>query len=100
MTDVPENVVEAVNCMLRPYGLDFSEMLRRDAGVSDSRYMTARQASEYCGLAAKTIRDKALAGEFRSIKLGNSEKSRVLIRKCDLDNWLEGFSGQKKQQLA
>ena len=100
MSSVPVNVVEAVNCMLRPYGIDFSEVIRRTEAEQGCRYMTAKQASAYCGLSAKTIRDKALSGEIGSIKIGKSEKSRVLIVKRDLDNWLDGFSGQKKQQLA
>lgn len=90
---VPENIVAAVNCMLRPYGIDFAGIMNQAGNTG--RYMTAKQASIYCGLSAKTIRDKALSGEIASIKIGKSEKSRVLIVKADLDNWLEGFSGRK-----
>ena len=91
MNVVPANVIEAVNCMLRPYGVRFSEQPETVNG----KYMTAKQASAYCGLSAKTIRDKALSGEIGSIKLGNTDKSRVLIVKADLDNWLEGCSNRK-----
>ena len=89
--NIPQNVIESVTCLLRPYGVNFSALL----GQQEQRYMTARQASQYCGLSAKTIRDKALAGEIGSVKIGRSDKSRVLIVKEDLDKWLEGFSGRK-----
>lgn len=95
MNDVPKHVIEAVNCMLRPYGVNFSEIVNRSETPSAGRYMTAKQASLYCGLSPKTIRDKAISGEIGSIKIGRTDKSRVLIVKSDLDNWLEGFSSRK-----
>ena len=95
MSKIPENVIESVSCLLRPYGVDVHDILKR----TDERckYMTAKQASAYCGLSAKTIRDKALSGEIESIKIGRSDKSRVLIVKAGLDNWLESFSNSNKQ---
>ena len=94
MNNIPQNVIDAINCMLRPYGAEFSQP-EQSEGLLRGRYMTAKQASLYCGLSAKTIRDKALSGEIGSIKIGHTDKSRVLIVKADLDNWLEGFSGRK-----
>lgn len=95
MKDIPANVIESVSCLLRPYGVDVHDILKR----TDERckYMTAKQASVFCGLSAKTIRDKAAAGEIKSIKIGRSDKSRVLIVKNDLERWLEGFSSPNKQ---
>lgn len=102
MKRLPQNVIDSVSCLLRPYGLDFSEIVSRaerpDHG--QGRYMTAKQASMYCGLSAKTIRDKALSGEIGSIKIGRTDKSRVLIVKADLDNWLEGFSSRNTTNMA
>ena len=96
MSEIPRNVIEAANCLLRPYGVDVEALVNRvGLGVASPKYLTARQASLYCGLSAKTIRDKALSGEIGSIKIGHTDKSRVLIVKADLDNWLEGFSGRK-----
>lgn len=95
MKKLPRNVIESVSCLLRPYGVNFDEIVNRSETTAEGRYMTAKQASLYCGLSAKTIRDKALAGEIGSIKIGRTDKSRVLIVKSDLDNWLEGFSNRK-----
>ena len=50
MNDVPKHVIEAVNCMLRPYGVNFSELVNRPGTPETGRYMTAKQASAYCGL--------------------------------------------------
>lgn len=96
---IPTHVIDSVSCLLRPYGVEFSEILR-GVGLSPHKYMTAKQASIYCGLSPKTIRDKALAGEIKSVRIGKSDKSRVLIVKEDLDNWLEGFSGRANHNMA
>ena len=97
MKKIPPHVIESVGCLLRPYGVDIEALMKAENIGNGSRYMTAKQASLYCGLSAKTIRDKALAGEIGSIKIGRTDKSRVLIVKADLDNWLEGFSGRKSK---
>lgn len=105
MKDIPENVVASVSCLLKPYGVDFKELLRSSKRSEEGRdekckYMTARQASMFCGLSAKTIRDKVLSGEIKAIKIGRSDKSRVLIMKIDLERWLEGVSGHNNKQMA
>lgn len=96
MSEIPANVIESVSCLLRPYGVDFKDMLRTES-MEKCKYMTARQASAFCGLSPKTIRDKVLSGEIKSIKMGRSERSRVLIERSDFERWLEGFSGSNKQ---
>lgn len=97
---IPKHVIDSVSCLLSPYGVDFAEIIKERSCAVDCRYITAKQASIYCGLKPKTIRDKALSGEIKSIRLGNSEKSRVLIDKIDLDNWLARFASQTKPKLA
>ena len=96
---LPPEIKIAVGALLKPYGVDVSEIFA-GAPVQQQKYMTPKQASVYCGLTAKTIRDKALAGEVGSIRIGNNEKSRVLIIKSDLDNWLESFASRNNQQMA
>lgn len=87
--EIPAHILTAVNALLAPYGVSLSEMMQKTGDAS--KYMTARQAANYCGLSPKTIRDKVLAGEFRSIKIGNTDKSRVLVDRADFDRWLESF---------
>ena len=94
---LPEHIILTVSSLLEPYGVNFKELIDFGSCSNDKRYMTAKQASVYCGLKPKTLRDKALAGEIKSIRLGNHERSRVLILKSDLDNWLERFSVSNKK---
>lgn len=99
--EIPRHVIDSVSCLLSPYGVNFAELMQqKDVASVGCRYITAKQASVYCGLKPKTIRDKALSGEIRSIRLGNSDKSRVLIDKSDLDKWLARFASHHKQQMA
>lgn len=92
---IPMEIQLAVSSLLKPYGVDFGEIINSSENPNHSqRYMTAKQASAYCGLQPKTLRDKALAGEIASIRLGKTDKSRVLIEKQALDNWLAGFANQ------
>jgi hypothetical protein len=97
---VPDEIRLAVSALLKPYGVDFTQLVNCSENPNTSqRYMTAKQASIYCGLQPKTLRDKALAGEIASIRLGNSDKSRVLIDKQALDHWLAGFASRNKQTV-
>lgn len=101
LNKIPEEIKTAVTALLKPYGVDFTQLVNCSEipNNSQQRYMTAKQASVYCGLQPKTLRDKALAGEIASIRLGNSDKSRVLIDKIALDNWLAGFASRNKQTV-
>ncbi len=89
---VPQCVIEHIETMLSPYGVKLS-----DLSTNARRYMTAKQASIYSGLSSKTIREKAFCGAFESIRLGNSEKSRVLIDVYSFDNWLSSFKHKPTQ---
>ena len=87
--DVPVEIQQAVSALLKPYGVSVTDLFKDS---SNRKYFTPKQASEFCGLSAKTIRDKALAGEIRSIRLGSNSQSRVLIDRNDFYNWLEHSS--------
>ena len=87
---IPPSIAAAVDALLAPYGVSLSAI--QSASGNLARYMTAKQAAAYCGLSAKTIRDKALAGAIESRKIGRSEKSRVLIDRASLERWIDSFS--------
>jgi len=90
---VPGLVVESVSSILRPYGVDFESMLKQE-GDKES-YVTPRQASELCGLSPKTLRVKVQIGEIRAIRVGENQRSRVLIDKKQLFQWLGGMPSAK-----
>lgn len=87
--NIPVEIQQAVSALLKPYGVNVTDLFKDN---DDRRYFTPKQASDWCGLSAKTIRDKALAGEIRSVRLGSNSQSRVLIDREDFKNWLERSS--------
>lgn len=89
---IPENIASSVSLLLQPYGVDFSALLKNAESNVERKYLTAAQASIYSGLSQKTIRDKALSGVIRSIRIGSTSKSRVLIEKKSIDEWLSSFN--------
>lgn len=92
---IPNNIVESVSSLLQPYGVNFQEMLKESKdnhGKIERKYITPEQGHVYCGFSAKTLRDKALAGEIESIRAGRSKKSRVLLKFKSLQSWLESLS--------
>lgn len=91
--EIPAHIISAVDALLTPYGVSFSDVMRKSGGIQ--KYMTPGQAALYCGLAPKTIRDKALAGEFRSVRIGGTMRSRILIDRLDFDRWLESFASKR-----
>lgn len=91
--NIPAHVVESVSCLLKPYGVDFAAVVSMaNSNASAKRYLTPREASAYCGLSSKTLREKVAKGEIAAIKIGNHEKSRVLIEFSALNKWLDSFS--------
>lgn len=75
---VPNEIIGAINTMLQPYGEKYSE--------SNSQLtMSPADAEHYCGLSSKKLRNMALAGEIRSVRVS---RRCVLLYKSDLDSWL------------
>lgn len=87
--DVPECVLREVNSLLAPYG----EKYGKGDGRPQRKYMTARQASEYCGLSAKFIKVLAVRGEIGSTRAG----VKVLVLASDLDEYLNKNKAEKKK---
>jgi excisionase family DNA binding protein len=83
MDKVPKLVQDSVAQILKPYGVDFDSLMS-----GNTAYITPREAAEICGLSPKTIRNKALTGEIRAKRLGDHRRSRVLIDKNHLCQWL------------
>ena len=76
--------------------IDFAAVVSMaNSNASVKRYLTPREASAYCGLSPKTLREKVANGEIKALKIGNHEKSRVLIDFAALNNWLDSFSRNK-----
>lgn len=83
---IPQCVVDAIETLLSPYGATLA-----DVTTHNRRYMTAKQASVYSGLSSKLIRERARDNAFVSLRMGGTQKSRVLIDKTSFDQWLDKF---------
>ena len=94
MSQIPAHVVNAVDTLLSPYGVHFSEIMH--SGVIDPQiYISPRQASLMSGrLTPKTIRDFALAHKFRSKRIGHPTRGRVMIDRKDSERWLDNLPDQ------
>jgi|GEM_PF-6545234 len=88
---IPDLVMQSVSTILQPYGVDFASMMQKNA----SGYITPRQASKLCGLSPKTLRTKVQSGEIKAIRIGDNQRSRVLIDKKYFFQWLGGMPSAK-----
>ncbi len=79
---VPDCIIREVNSLLAPYG----ESYRQGAGGQEKKrtYMTARQASDYCGLSPKYIKVLAERGVIGSTRAG----VKILVVVGDLEEYL------------
>jgi len=59
------------------------------------QYFDLRGASGYSSMAVSTIRSYIKAGSLPAYKVGG----KVLIRRSELDSWIETFRINKKQDL-
>ena len=88
--EIPDCIIREVNGLLSPYGAKFSQ--DGDSPKQAKRkYMTARQASEYCGLSPKYIKVLAERGLIGSTRAG----VKVLVVVGDLDEYLEKNKKEK-----
>lgn len=73
---VPTEIIGAVNALLSPYGQSYG---------NETMSISPKDAQRYCGLSSKKLRNLALAGEIKSIRVSNR---CVLLVKASLDEWL------------
>ena len=88
--EIPDCIIREVNTLLAPYGESFRQGGRKDEGKK--KYMTARQASEFCGLSPKYIKVLAERGEIGSTRAG----VKILVVASDLEEYLEKNRKEKQ----
>lgn len=94
--NIPNHVIDTVSMLLKPYGYSFHDMLNGSISAH-AEFLTAQQASDYCGLTPKTLRVKASQGIIKSTRSGVGDKTRVLISKSSLDKWLNDNSKKHRK---
>ena len=85
----PKEIVEACNCMLSAYGLDFS-VISTPPEKNLKKYLTMKEAIEYSGLQRWTLARKIKSGELQASKLSDSKSGKILIAVKDLDDYITG----------
>ena len=96
MPRIPKNIEEAVNGLIAPWHLNFSDLLEK-AKVSEEKvdnpdprkWLTISTAEKYSGILRHTLRRAVKAQKIQCSKLGTAKSSKVLIERASLDAWLE-----------
>jgi len=88
MTDTIKNIV---NTIIKPYGINFFELLRNKMS-STKKYFTISEAERYSALSRWTLGRAIKAGELVAAKLSDAKSGKVLIKKEDLDRYIESHT--------
>ncbi len=75
--------------------LQIPDNIIEPAIILKDKYFDLRGASGYSSMAVSTIRSYIKAGSLPAYKVGG----KVLIRRSELDSWIETFRINKKQEL-
>lgn len=85
MTETIRNVI----CSLtKPYGINFLELLGNKM-KSTKKYMSIHEAERYSSLSRWTLGRAIKNGELIAAKLSEAKSGKVLIKKEDLDKYIE-----------
>jgi excisionase family DNA binding protein len=86
---IPDNLFNAVNAMLAPYGVDMDRLTNPNCPKDDGkRYLSIGEAMEYCSVSRWTLSRAIKAGNLSALKLSNAKSGKILIDRSDLDKWL------------
>jgi helix-turn-helix protein len=88
MTDT---IINIVNSLTKPYGVNFIELLGNKMN-STKKYMNIKQAERYSSLSRWTLGRAIKAGKLIARKLSRAKSGRVLIKKEDLEKFIEDES--------
>lgn len=87
MNAVPQEIVNAVNNLLKPYGANYNPNSNDEKGIK--KYLTLTEAVEYSGMQKWTLARKIKSGELKASKLSPAKGSTVLILVDDLDEYIQ-----------
>ena len=85
---MPETVKKIVDSLTKPYGIDFIELIKNKM-VATKKYFTIKDAERYSSISRWTLWRAIKAGELFAAKLSKAKSGKVLIKKEDLDNYIE-----------
>lgn len=86
-TDIPENILSAVNALLAPYGEKFVPGGGKPASTGGC--LCTRDAAAYLGVSRSTLWRLAKRGSVHPIKLNKAAPNGLLVfARADLDEYL------------
>ena len=83
LSTVPTHIQEAIDLLLRPYGVSL-ELLARRTGVPAQRYRTITEAGEYMRISRSTVSRHVNSGDLPAVQC----EGRVLFDTGDIDEFL------------
>lgn len=91
---IPEAISAAIDAILRPYGLNASNLTNPKPETDESRYLTVAAAEKYCGLSRWTFGRAVKSGVLPQIKISEAKSGKILLDRRDLDKWLAGMKSK------
>jgi len=93
--DAPVTVIESIATLLKPYGIDFREMWRREQSAQNDQadpdeLMTLKAAADFAKVSVWTVRRWCRKGVV-SRKTSQARCGRILISKRSLIKFLENL---------
>lgn len=85
---MPETVRNIIKSLTKPYGIDFFELLKNKM-VSTKKYLSIKDAERYSSVSRWTLGRAINSGELVAAKLSKAKSGKVLIKKEDLDRYIE-----------
>lgn len=90
---ITDTIIGIVNSLTKPYGINFAELLGNKM-KSTKKYMSINEAERYSSLSRWTLGRAIKCGKLVAKKLSHAKSGRVLIKRDDLDRFIENENVQ------
>lgn len=93
--NLPPSIVDAASAMLKPFGVDFSALLKdhqqEQPGIAavKPKYLTVADAIKYTGIGRWTLYRAMLDGKIKGCKLTPARGGKLLYDLESIDLWLQ-----------
>lgn len=85
---MPETVKNIIASLAKPYGIDILALLK-DKVLATQKYLSIKDAERYSSLSRWTLWRAIKTGKLKATKLSYAKHGRVLIKKGDLEQFIE-----------
>lgn len=88
---VPESVVMAINALLEPYGLSFSNLIKEveeKKTNAEKQFLSIQDIEQNYSIGRFTIYRAIKASKVDAIKLSKAKSGKILVKLSSLTKWL------------